>query len=82
MKIQIDLKSAVLGLILGVAAMFALGADSDSQNQIGRYQIQVGNNQNVLAVLVDTATGKVWSAAGTAANQLRNDATFFDAKQK
>jgi hypothetical protein len=46
-------------LILGVAAMFALGADSDSQNQIGRYQIQVGNNQNVLAVLVDTATGKV-----------------------
>ena len=30
MKIQIDLKSAVCGLTIGIAAMFVIGADSNS----------------------------------------------------
>jgi len=55
MKIQIDIKSALCGLIIGVAAMFALGADSSSSNQVGRYQISTGQTSNLM---VDTITGK------------------------
>ncbi|HEY1717078.1 MAG TPA: hypothetical protein VGH42_02140 [Verrucomicrobiae bacterium] len=79
MKIQIDLKSAVCGLIVGVAAMFAIGADSSS-NQVGRYQIQTcPGNPSGYAVVLDTATGKVWMGNGNA-NQLRSDGNFFDPK--
>ena len=82
MKTQIDLKSAVCGLIVGVAAMFALGMDSSSANQVGRYQVQTcPGNPSGFAVLVDTSTGKVWMANGTA-NQLRSDSDFFDPKLK
>lgn len=81
MKIQIDLKSAVCGLIVGVAAMFALGADSSSY-QVGRYQIQTcPGNPNGFVVLVDSTTGKVWMGNGTA-GQLRSDGNFFDPKNQ
>lgn len=64
MKIQIDLKSAVCELIIGVAAMFAMGADST--NSAGRYQITAipGSNPNQAgtAIMVDTQTGKAWGA--------------------
>ena len=66
MKIQIDLKSAMCGLIIGAAAMFVMGADSNSGG-IGRYQIShaalAGSD---FITLVDTKTGEVWShPAGT-----------------
>ena len=82
MKIQIDLKSAVCGLIIGAAAMFVMGADSSSPNQVGRYQIQTcPGNPTGFAVLVDTETGKVWMANG-GGNQLRSDGNFFDIKNQ
>jgi hypothetical protein len=77
MKIQIDLKSAVCGLIIGVAAMFALGADSSSSNQVGRYQIATGQNSSVI---VDTTTGKAWAFQPLTTAQFKQDGSFWDAK--
>lgn len=57
MKKQIDIKSALIGLLAGVAAMLALGASSSSP-VIGRFQVGGTANQ---ALVVDTATGQVWT---------------------
>lgn len=60
MKIQIDLKSALCGLILGVVAMLGMAA-AGNPNQVGRFQIQTGvTGTGGYALILDTATGKVW----------------------
>jgi hypothetical protein len=77
MKIQIDLKSAVCGLIIGAAAMFVMGADSSSPNQAGRYQVSTGAG---LALMVDSQTGQAWmydSGSGP-----HNDGNFFNPKSQ
>jgi len=63
MKIQIDLKSAVCGLIIGVAAMFVMGAEQSSSNQVGKYQVQAVPGENRIpgyAIIIDTQTGETW----------------------
>jgi hypothetical protein len=63
MKIQIDLKSAVCGLIIGVAAMFVMGAEQSSSNQVGKYQVQAVPGENRIpgyAIIIDTRTGETW----------------------
>lgn len=75
MNIKIDLKSAFLGLVLGVIATAAIGAAS-SAGQVGRYQIGGTSNQGLV---IDTVTGRIWSAyfgssVGTA------DKSFFQPK--
>ena len=77
MKIQIDLKSAACGLMIGVAAMFILGADSSSPTRIGRYQIATGQNSSVI---VDTITGKAWAFQPQSTADFRRDGNFWDAK--
>jgi len=57
MKTQIDIKSALIGLLAGIAAMLALGASS-STHTVGRYQVGGTASQ---ALVVDTATGQVWT---------------------
>ena len=76
MKTRLDLKSALAGLLVGVLAMLAIGAATPSDS-VGRYQIAIGSGN--IPVLVDTATGQVWSASSTA-TQLRNDGDFFQPK--
>jgi hypothetical protein len=56
MKTQIDIKSVLCGVAIGVLAVFAIGAGTSS-NQFGRYQAVTGTGY---ALLVDTVTGKVW----------------------
>ena len=64
MKIQIDLKSAVCGLAIGIAAMFVVGADSNS-GEVGRYQISHSTSGGGdFITLVDTKTGEVWAHPG------------------
>ncbi|MHC1763350.1 MAG: hypothetical protein AB9869_03445 [Verrucomicrobiia bacterium] len=75
MNTKVDIKSALLGLLLGVIATAALGAVS-SASQVGRYQIGGTSNQGLV---IDTVTGRVWSAyfgssAGTA------NKSFFEPK--
>ena len=57
MKKQIDIKSALIGLLAGIAAMLALGASSSSP-PVGRYQVGGTASQGFV---IDTTTGQVWT---------------------
>ena len=60
MKITIDLRSALIGLVAGVLLMFTLGAAGNSGiDGNPRYQV-AGTHSH--AVIVNTATGQAWSA--------------------
>jgi len=75
MKTKIDIKSAVLGLGIGVIVMLGIAAAS-SRDANGRYQIAgVGNH----GLIIDTATGQVWSGYFLS-NEGKTDADFFQPK--
>ena len=78
MKIQIDLKSLLLGLVLGAGILFTVGAGVSEP--VGRYQItavNTGSGGSGAAFVVDTVTGEVW------AGEMRNDkADAFWQKKK
>jgi hypothetical protein len=78
MKTQIDIKSALCGLVIGVAAMFAIGAGTSS-NEVGRYQISSNPN---FSVMVDTKTGQAWGSvcAPSSGSAIHSDGNFFEAK--
>ena len=60
MKIEIDLKSAICGLLAGVAIMFCVGAGTSS-NPVGRFQLKGAPGGNgVFFAILDTQTGEVW----------------------
>ncbi len=79
MKSRIDIKSAALGLGIGVLTMLAIAAGEKPQSQIGRYQL--GGNQVGPTLMIDTVTGQVWGINSTTA-QLRNDPEFFTRKDQ
>ena len=79
MKSSIHLKSAALGLGIGVLTMLAIAAGEKPQSQIGRYQL--GGNQVGPTLMIDTVTGQVWGINSTTA-QLRNDPEFFTRKDQ
>jgi hypothetical protein len=69
MKTRIDIKSVLIGLLAGIAAMLAVGASS-STPVVGRYQVGGTASQGFV---VDTVTGQVWtrftpSGSGTSDN--------------
>jgi hypothetical protein len=78
MKFQIDPKSALFGLVVGVLAVFAIGAGSPSE-EIGRYQISAAAQSS--AFIVDTKTGQAWGFAPVNSGQFRQDANFWEAKR-
>jgi hypothetical protein len=58
MNTRIDIKSALLGLCVGVVAMLVMAAASASPSgSVGRYQI-TGTTSH--ALVLDTTTGEVW----------------------
>jgi hypothetical protein len=74
MKTQIDIKSALVGILIGVLVVTAIGAGTSS-NEVGRYKVSCGA---AFAVMVDTKTGQAWGIARD--TQSRNDGDFFTAK--
>src|SRR5688500_20389156 len=60
MKITIDLRSAMIGLIAGVVLMFTLGASIGSNVGTGA-QYQVAGTATH-AVILNTQTGQAWTA--------------------
>ena len=80
MKIQIDLKSALLGVGIGVLAVFTIGAGTSS-NPVGKYQVAVGAPG---AAVLDTQTGEVWAMPNTTEDFDNNNHNkkdkFWDAK--
>ena len=77
MKITIDLRSALVGLVAGVVLMFTLGAAVALPHQVGRYQVTAGGNTGLL---IDTVTGQIWSAV-LSDGQFGTDAAFKKSKQ-
>jgi hypothetical protein len=57
MKMKIDLKSVILGLIAGVLVTATLGAAAKTDGPVGRYQIAGAEEHGFV---IDTATGRVW----------------------
>ncbi len=58
MNLKLNLKSALLGLAVGVIAMLVVAA-TDSPNPVGRYQVAAGSG---FITIVDTTTGQAWGA--------------------
>ena len=52
-----DLCKVVLGILLGMGAILALGASRTDEPKLGRYQITTSDTR---AYIIDTATGRVW----------------------
>ena len=75
MNTKIDIKSAILGLGIGVLVTLGIAASS-APNTIGRYQI-AGTGDHGL--VVDTVTGQVWSGYFTSSGG-KTDANFFQPK--
>jgi hypothetical protein len=76
MKAQIDIKSVLCGVAIGVLAVFAIGA-ATSSNENGRYQVSTGQ---VTSVIVDTRTGQAWGYGPQTTSQYKSDANFWDSK--
>ena len=78
MKIQIDLKSAAIGLIIGTTAMFILG-DATRPNEIGRYQV---SSAREFVTIIDTQTGEAWGLQTSTAgeNGKEGNGKFWDPK--
>lgn len=75
MKIRIDLKSALCGLLIGVGAMFAMGAEN-STTPPARYQVSSGTG---ITVIVDSQTGQAWMF--NAGGPPHTDPNFFAPKR-
>jgi hypothetical protein len=54
-----DLKSAVIGFLLGVCIMLVIGAGASTVANIGRYRIAGTGNSNTCFV-IDSTTGSTW----------------------
>ena len=75
MNIKIDIKSAVLGLGIGVLVTLGMAAAS-SRDANGRYQVAGTGNHGLV---IDTATGQVWSGYFSSGGG-KTDADFFQSK--
>jgi len=78
MKTNIDFKSALCGLLVGVVATFVIGAGEQS-SPAGRYQVSA---MQTGGIMVDTKTGQAWAFSPLTSAQYRNDAEFFQPKIK
>jgi hypothetical protein len=56
---KIDTKSLLVGMILSVCVLLALGAATGGRADIGRYQVACPDSSSVCFV-IDTTTGQVW----------------------
>ena len=82
MNTNIDIKSAVIGLTVGILVAVGVGAATSSGSPVGRYQI-VSNPNNggqggSHSVIIDTVTGKVW--LGFLSSSGKSDDEFFQPK--
>jgi hypothetical protein len=82
MNTKIDIKSALVGLGAGVLVAVGAAAASSSGSSVGRYQLvsvtQNGGGGGSQSLIIDTLSGKVWSAYLPPNN--RTDDDFFQPK--
>ena len=77
MKLNLDLKSMLLGFCIGLLTVLAIGA-SISPNPVGKYQVA---GTASYFVIVDTTTGKAWLANFILGTVKHTDADFFQPKE-
>ena len=77
MKMTIDLRSALLGLIAGALLVLTLGA-ATNPGETARYQLATGDG---LVFLADTQTGEVWAIRGANLRKDTSEADFRKAKR-
>jgi hypothetical protein len=82
MNMKIDIKSAVIGLAVGVLITLGVAATTSPITGGGRYQI-VSNANNggqggSHSLIIDTVTGKVW--VGFVSSSGKSDDDFFQPK--
>jgi hypothetical protein len=58
MQKKIDIKSMVLGVVLGTAVMLSVAAATTQSSSSGRFQLTVADGY---IVKIDTTTGQVWT---------------------
>jgi hypothetical protein len=75
MNTKIDIKSALVGLGVGVLVTLGIAA-APSPGTVGRYQIAGTGNQGLV---LDTTTGQVWSAFFSSSSG-GTDGDFFKPK--
>lgn len=82
MNTKIDIKSAVIGLAVGALVTLGVAATTSSGSPVGRYQIvsnvNNGGQGGSYSLVIDTLTGKVWSAYSPAGG--KSDDDFFQPK--
>ena len=78
MKLNIDLKSGLAGLAIGVAAMLTIGAAESESNKNGRY-VCAASGGDVLLV-VDSTTGQAWALRPNGVSITGAPAGFFEKK--
>lgn len=67
MKSRLDIRSILVGALIGAAALAILGAAApviEPSRQVGRFQVSActtGNGESV-GYVVDTVTGQVWTS--------------------
>jgi hypothetical protein len=57
MRIQIDLKSLVIGAVLATVVLLVLGAAEHPALRVGRFEIEVNDSH---ALILDSISGQVW----------------------
>jgi hypothetical protein len=77
MNLKIDRKSALCGLAIGVIITLGIGAADSPSNAVGRYQVAGSLNY---FLIIDTATGKVWTGNFPSNGSRGADADFFEPK--
>lgn len=66
MKVQLDLRSVLFGMIIAIIVTFSLGASRSSSTSTthGRFQLCLPG-EGSHAFVIDTTTGQVWSKSTT-----------------
>ena len=79
MRIQVDLRSALLGLGAGIGLTLCLGATTLTTPAVGRYKVATMTDR---ALVIDTVTGKVWRAYFPTGQGGNTDPEFLKAKNE
>jgi hypothetical protein len=56
---RFDLKSSVIGLLLGICLMLVLGAANRGDGDVGRYEVE-RSGQSGACFVIDSVTGQTW----------------------
>lgn len=62
---NINFANLVIGFLLGLCLMLAIGAASDNEDSLGQYQCCAAGNYSDAVFVIDTQTGQTWRLGRT-----------------